>query len=215
MHTRFCALSTVPASKSGLETGYYMFKRFMLVAVAAMSFCAPAFSQDLPSFEFRGHVIGEDAAAAFPDYQKADIQPDCIAGLLPTEYSCTDGTLEGAGADKKLGSIKVNNLSWKIFDGKVVGFEIGFHSAYYPDLKNMLIGKYGEPQRTALSDFAGLDFPNAIDEWDFKQGNLKLKMYSANRRIQYGSLRFTSPDVVAKMEKIKVDAQKADGKAAF
>lgn len=218
------------------DTGLDMLKYSMLAAVVAMSFGAPAFSQDLPHFDFRGHTIGEQAVDSFPYFkidpvtcwkksglgadkfdeskcpQKIREQP-CRKSDDEITYSCDEIPLFAGG---KVGDIDVSQLRYFIYDDKIYAVKMLFEARDALKISDMLVGKYGKPTRSETEtkqNPAGASFNSLRNEWDFAEGTLVLQQMAG--RIDTGMLLFVNTDVEPKIEAIKAQRNQVAGKAAF
>ena len=213
-----------------------MSKFALLVVVAALGFGTPASSQDLPSFEFRGHKIGEDARVTFPNFDyvhtpcatdKVTYQyvcPDDEKGLPPCypmrertdQFECSDTTIAEKDGKKYLGDVEIAHLRYRIFDGKMYAIEMMINSRDFVTIGDMLIGKYGVPSnlnQNRLTNGYGAQFVGLVYEWKFKEGTLILKEKAGSNH--YGNLVFENPAATAAIDAKYSATAQAKGKEAF
>ena len=161
------------------------------LALAAMLTPFSAHASDLPSFEFRGHTIGEDAAKTFPYFKIASAdcyKPKPVHGhyVIDTsictaqaedmpcnqakdgvEYQCDEIPLYANG--KEVGGIPIDQLRYKIFDDKIYAVSMTFSSKDASRVRDVMTAKYGEPSRTInqpVQNLMGANFDNLVTEWD-------------------------------------------------
>jgi len=194
---------------------------FLGIAGAA-SAQTPTRAPELPSFEFRGHRIGDDALALFPyleDPQKLGLEPYCTPEGVPGYASCWDResyTNFYGVVGQRLGDVPFGFLKYLVYERRIVGVTAMAHINLYPKLRGMLIGKYGEPAAehvATVQSRAGATFDNMETEWRFKEGTLRLQQRGWD--VDHCLLAFENPAVRAKLDEVQKAADGTKGRQAF
>jgi hypothetical protein len=128
----------------------------------------------LPAFEFLGHRIG-DGQQKFPDLVADD-------SWTSSEPKCSSDTSACPG-DQELwtrsgyavGDISVD-LTYGFKNGKLSWVMMVFDSASHREIREMLIGKYGETYEytTTVYMMVGGSHRNMVSHWKFREGFLVL-----------------------------------------
>jgi hypothetical protein len=132
-------------------------------------------SERLPNFEFLGHRIGdsqEKFSHVFADGSWTNREPDCSSGTS----ACHGNQKVWSRSGYAVGGIPVD-LTYGFENGKLVGAAMAFDSESHRELREMLIGKYGEPFEYGMTvQFhyllgSGSD-PTTFSHWMFREGSL-------------------------------------------
>jgi hypothetical protein len=107
-------------------------------------------------------------------------------------------------------------LTYSFFDGRLYSVGMGFGIKFYPEIRDMLAGKYGKPTREKAQNVqnrAGANFENVVSEWDFREGTLKLNMRFG--KIDTSWLLFDNPSIERQIQARKAAIGEQRGKRAF
>jgi hypothetical protein len=144
-------------------------------SVPAVEASEAELSERLPSFEFLGHRIGDSIHEIFPapaeDGSKG--RPYCmnVAGRA----FCYGDPKIWFGSGCTVGGVSVK-LTYGLLNGKLATLTMIFDSESYQTLREMLIGKYGQPTYENFDfTFRGVHYQgNRFSHWLFREGLLVL-----------------------------------------
>lgn len=153
----------------------------------------------LPSFEFRGHHIGDSINNI---YSENEIKKNC-------KYEKGTGYAKCSDDKEDIGDIKVIYIYYEFLDGNFMSLFTCFDEKYSDEFENMLRGKYGEPKNIKF------DTNRASKEsrWEFKEGRLSLdqRTFSMDKTC----LHFFNGDSYDIHRKRKEKYEREKGKSAF
>jgi hypothetical protein len=160
----------------------------------------------LPSFEFRGHKIGDVVPA------------DCKVNTLSQKTICTDKTsiVGPSPFNKLIGDVPIQVFDYDYYNGLLYDFIMSFHTNFSTKIRDMLIGKYGQPTNESLGKLqtvSGAEFDDITSEWKFVEGTLTLDSRRAD--INTGWLVFTNQTVNDQIKADQAAKDGAKGKSAF
>jgi|AGTN01.1.fsa_nt_gi hypothetical protein len=195
----------------------------MLLIVSMMG--ADAFAQSSsskpksvhPEFEFRGRRIGDDINKAFPKGDSRNYCNEQNSGI--GIVSCNDPDVERNAygySSKYVGDVKIILLTYKFFDGALFSLDMGLGTGDFSNIRGMLIGKYGNPDREKMErvqNRLGAGFDNLVSEWEFKEGTLRLMMRFPD--IETSWLEFDNPTVSQAIAERKKSLNMEKGKSVF
>lgn len=212
----------------GVVVRFFALILVLIVSAATAVSAAEARKQaSLPSFEFRGHRIGEPIEQNFPYWAegvRGAFLPFCARHNIIGIYSCNDPTIEvddwvaGRAIGKKLvvGDVPVLGLHYIFLDNHLSGVEMVFDIKVYLRIFGMLNGKYGPPQSEKIEPFQdgeGVRFRTVVSDWAFKEGVLRLYMRFSNARTSH--LSFVNPKAKVEMARREQEQNLVKGKQAF
>jgi hypothetical protein len=182
-----------------------------------------------PAFEFRSHRIGDRIEGKYPNWQQGKpelFKPGCDTkesgiGVISCDdresYEMLRPSMFGPEIGiQKIGDIPIMQLSYSFFEGRLYSVDMAFGIKFYPEIRDMLIGKYGKPARVQTQNIqnrAGATFENVMSEWEFREGTLKLNMRFA--KIDTSWLTFENPSVERQIQARKAAVGAERGKRAF
>jgi hypothetical protein len=164
-----------------------------------------------PSFEFRGHRIGELVEKDFPYWSKGFRSLD-----LPYCSKHDGGIVSCADSTKTIGDIYIHSLLYFFFDQKLYSIGMSFSTNAHSKIHAMLIGKYGLPnaeRNEPVQNTMGAVFDNVVSEWHFSEGALVLKMRAG--KIDTSFLTFNNPAVEREAGLRATRKQQEQGKKSF
>lgn len=154
-----------------------------------------------PPFEFLGHRIG-DGLEKFPEL--AD------GSWINNQNSWTR-------SGYVVGGISVD-LAYVFENGRLISVAISFDSEYRRELREMLIGKYGEPYEytTTVYLMIGGSHGTTLSHWMFREGSLVLTgVFAGDRNKQMGLLALFPYDVPQSPDDPKAAQLRMLGKRTF
>lgn len=129
------------------------------LSLTAQSVPRPTTQADPPSFEFRGHVLGEPLTGV----------SDCgYSG--PNECENFGQGINGAAVD----------IFYHAVEGGFEGLDLTFHSDMFSAIRDAFVAKYGPPDSTEDQPFetrSGAKATNRVLTWKFAQGTLTLSRF--------------------------------------
>lgn len=171
---------------------------------AAASAALPA---GLPAFEFRGHKLGE---AIDPIFTEGQTERQCRRASGGETLNCLDLQVSSVG------DVPVEGIMYSYYQGRLYSVLMPFKNSSYPVLRQMLIGKYGQPTKESietLQNGAGATIANDTAAWAFAEGALRIQ--SRTNRIDRGSLEFVNTAVNQQLAATLAAEAQAKGKDAF
>jgi hypothetical protein len=182
-------------------------------------------AQPLPSFEFRGHRVGEPAppAAEAPPPRLSLTGPRPVPSpCVEAEYGqrvCNDQSLEEVGQyvkRKMVGGVPVLFLRYHYHEGALFKVDMSFGSGDFSAIREMLVGRYGPPASETtgtVQNRAGASFETMETTWRFAEGTLRLRMRYPS--IDDAYMDFVDPKVQARIDAAEAAAQREKGRATF
>jgi hypothetical protein len=164
-----------------------------------------------PTFEFRGHRIGEPVEKNFPYWAKGFRSLD-----LPYCSKHDGGIVSCADSAKTVGDVYIGSLLYFFFDQKLYSIGMSFAANAHAKVRTMLIGKYGFPnaeRNDPVQNTMGAVFDNLVSEWNFAEGTLVLKMRSG--KVDTSFLTFNNPLIERAAGLRTILKQQEQGKRAF
>jgi len=156
-------------------------------------------------FAFLGNRIGDPIENVFPDMQEKDQfgMPLCrdTAGL-PGFLDCTDDSIREMvnGVWKLLyRGVEVSYLNYRYLDRKLVGFDMGFPTASFKALGDVLRRQYGPAtaeEQSSLTHRLGGVFDIQTKSWNTPHGEMVLQ--SRGAALDAGSLSLMEPKAAAR-----------------
>src|SRR5262249_25121635 len=148
--------------------------------------------------------IGDGLTAKYPNWAKG--RPNVLKGpgcdlyerseaIITCDDTASFTTTQGL-TYQRVGDVAVSSLRYKFYEGKLYTIEMRFHPNVHGNIRQMLIGKYGQPTNEAaqsIQNRLGATFENVVTDWTFNEGTLKL--YKFDDRIDVGSLTFETPEI--------------------
>lgn len=156
-------------------------------------------------FAFLGNRIGDPIDKLFPDPEEKDQfgMPLCRdTPGLPGWLDCTDDSIRHMvdGVWKLFyRGVEVSFLSYRYLDGKLVGFRMGFPTANFHKLGEVLKSQYGPPtgeEETSWQHRLGGVFDIKILSWNTPVGEMTLKSRAAS--LDAGMLALLEPKAEAR-----------------
>jgi hypothetical protein len=165
----------------------------------------------VPTFEFRGHHVGEAIDTAFPHWREDKDGPDFRGGCLK-EHRLGDGFIACIEMAVELGPVQAQSIIYYYNAGRLYGVVLSAPPNSFRVLQTLLVGRYGTPQ------FA----PNPLSVgWRFREGNLYLTDIGRSSVLEFekqGMRRVLAPLEQAWEQEKARQAQlqrEAAGQAAF
>lgn len=187
------------------------------VGTAVISPTVPA-----ANFEFRGHRVGEDVNLHFSywseGFRSLDL-PYCSELKVPGHVQCDDPTVDVKDqyiSYKAVGGVTIQGLYYSFYQGHLYGVDMWFMKNRFLDIRAMLEGKYGKPDREkagTVQNAMGASFDNVEADWAFKEGTLSLKMIAGD--INTSWMSFAVDDVASRIAAKEQEMGKSKGKTAF
>lgn len=158
-------------------------------------------------FEFRGHRVG-------------DPQGDSFRGCLMAGRtgSCEDKDTPDAkyGTIETVGGVYIRYLRYEFFDDQLYGVRMGFEPGSYLAFREMLVGKYGEPDRERdipMQNGFGGRVTQSEASWAFPEGTLYLRLHFPSQGD--GLLIFKANDLGAAYDRYEAERRREAGASAF
>jgi hypothetical protein len=183
----------------------------------------------LPPFEFRGHMIGEPIETNYLNWEYKPNENgalECFKDDFEIIH-CNDPTVQTSPDYRnhkthktthyrRLGDVSIEYLTYGFFDGKLALMTMEFENINYIKIREMTIGKFGEPKREKIEktqNTMGASFDNLTSEWDFREGVLSLRQRA--NRIDTGMLKFTSTEADAEITKRMKQKNQEKGRSSM
>ena len=156
---------------------------------------------DLPKFEFQGHTVGE----ALGPSNRGTV---CVK-QPPMITACAQRL-------SKVGDVPVTGFDLRFADDKLYEVMMSFGRKDYPAIREMLVGKYGEPAGETVEKVQtriGASFDDHRVSWRFAEGDLKLVERAGE--LETSAILFTDAAARKRIEDAIAAAAQEKGRKAF
>jgi hypothetical protein len=161
-------------------------------------------------FAFMGNKVGDPIENIFPDPEEKDqfgMKLCRETPGVPGWLDCTDDSIRQMvnGVWKLMyRGVEVSFVSYRYLDGKLVGFRMGFPTANFQKLAEVLIRQYGPPTNEEESSWQhrlGGIFDIKTQAWNTPVGEMTLKSRAAS--LDAGMLALLEPKAEARYNEMR------------